>query len=662
MTLRVRLSLAFVLVVLVPLLVGAVVVARGVPRLVDESASGRLAASRGSAALLVQQTCTRVRLASEVLGRAAVTGSPAASVRSLTAQNLAAYAVVTDASGRVVASSGGIAGSRPAPAMLGSCSRSEAASSPAPVVADTVELRAPDGRALGHAAAAVPLDAAFVDRLGRATGAEITLVAHGEVLASTVSADTARRVALAGQRSTGLSAVRVDGRLVASAAVPTSQLSVVVSVRRASITNLARVLGLVVLGAIALAAIIGWQLARVTTRPLAELSDAAARVAGGDLDTRIHVRAHDEVGRLAVAFNEMTDELQTHIHALESSRDELRRNLARLGDALSSTHDLNRILAVILDTAIASTSASGGALLLTSEGRADLYLRAQRGLQDRNVPSTLRVQVGQGIAGRVAVTGQPVFGRVGEPGLEPAVDEPPAATVISMPLRASGTVVGVLNLYDKQGGGTFGEADVETLRTFAGGAATAVDNVLLHEEAQRLSITDELTGLWNYRYFQMTLGKEIERAARFGRPLALLMLDVDHFKRVNDDYGHQRGDAVLAELATRVRMEIREVDALARYGGEELVLILPETGYDGAAHIAERICHVVRRLPFTANGQPIYVTVSIGAAVFPAHGMTGAALVRAADEALYVAKRRGRDQWHVAPAGGAARLSLREQA
>jgi two-component system cell cycle response regulator len=646
-TLRVRLSLAFVLVVLVPLLVGAFLVAKGVPRLVDESAAGRLAASRGSAAMLVQETCQRVRLAAEVLGREAVATSAAPSVRDVVGRDLASYAVVTNPSGAIVASGGDVSGARPPPAALGSCTRGEASTSSVPVIGDSVELRSPAGRPLGRAAAAVPLDRAFVEQLARATGAEVTLVSKERVVAATVREDTARRIADSSADSSGQT-THADGRLVSAADVPSTPLRVVVSVERASVAGLERLLGLVVVGAIALAVVIGWQLARVTTRPLAELSDAAARVAGGDLETRIQVRGRDEVGRLAVAFNEMTNELHTHIRALESSRDELRRNLSRLGDTLSSTHDLSRILAVILDTAIASTSAQAGALFLTAHGRGDLYLKAQRGLQDRNVPTTARIPLGDGITGRVAASGEPVFGRVGEPGLERAEEEPPAGTVVSVPLRASGSVVGVLNLYDKQGGGTFGQADVETLRTFANGAAVAVDNVLLHQEAQRLSITDELTGLWNYRYFQMSLGKEIERAARFGRPLALLMLDIDHFKRVNDEHGHQRGDAVLAELATRVRTEIREVDALARYGGEELVLILPETGEDGAAHIADRICHVVRHLPFTGNGEPLYVTVSIGAAVFPANGMTGATLVRAADEALYEAKRGGRDQWRLA--------------
>ncbi len=147
----------------------------------------------------------------------------------------------------------------------------------------------------------------------------------------------------------------------------------------------------------------------------------------------------------------------------------------------------------------------------------------------------------------------------------------------------------------------------------------------------------------------MTVAKEIERAARFGRPLALLMLDLDHFKRVNDTYGHQRGDEVLVELAGRIKLVVRDVDTVARYGGEEIVVILPETDVEGAAQLADRICAVVRDTPF----RDVPLTVSAGAAVFPHHGLSASVLLSRADEALYEAKRGGRDQWRLS-AGASA--------
>ena len=119
----------------------------------------------------------------------------------------------------------------------------------------------------------------------------------------------------------------------------------------------------------------------------------------------------------------------------------------------------------------------------------------------------------------------------------------------------------------------------------------------MHEEAQRLSLTDPLTGLWNYRYLRESLRREVERASRFGRMLAVLALDLDHFKEVNDTYGHAAGDAVLAEFARRVRVGLREVDVAFRQGGEEFVVLLPETDAYGGAIVAERLGAAVRGRP-----------------------------------------------------------------
>jgi diguanylate cyclase (GGDEF)-like protein len=412
----------------------------------------------------------------------------------------------------------------------------------------------------------------------------------------------------------------------------------------------------VLLGAILLATLIAWLLARATTRPLEELGEAAARIAAGDLDTTIDVRSRDEVGRLAQTFTAMTDDLRTYVRALEASRDELQAGLSRLGDTLSSTHDLDRILAVVLETAMASTRAQAGMVLMLVPGRDELVLEVGRGVADRGVPAELRLPVGEGVTGRVAQTGEVVMGSLGTgPGEHRAgAGEPTSGSVIAVPLKSSGRVIGVLDLFDRLDAERFDERDLATIRTFASQATVAIDNVLLHDEAQRLSITDGLTGLWNYRYFTMTIGKEIERSARFGRPLALLMLDIDLFKAVNDNYGHQRGDSVLVELAGRIRGQVRDVDTVARYGGEEVVVILPETDEAGAAQAAERICDAVRRRPFGEPGQPeVYVTVSIGAAVFPAHGGSSTTLLRRADEALYEAKDAGRDTWRMATAAPA---------
>jgi diguanylate cyclase (GGDEF)-like protein len=224
--------------------------------------------------------------------------------------------------------------------------------------------------------------------------------------------------------------------------------------------------------------------------------------------------------------------------------------------------------------------------------------------------------------------------------------EPVSDTVIAVPIESSSQLIGVLALYGREVPGPFDAEDLDTINSLARQAAIGIENVMLHQEAQRLSITDGLTGLWNQRYFQMRLTQEVERAIRFRRSISLLVLDIDFFKRVNDRFGHQRGDAVLIELAHRLMRAVRaQVDTVARYGGEEFVLILPETPAEGARIVAEKIRESVASERFgNEQEEPIEVTVSIGVACFPHHGAAPQALLRSADQALYEAKGRGRNR------------------
>jgi diguanylate cyclase (GGDEF)-like protein len=168
------------------------------------------------------------------------------------------------------------------------------------------------------------------------------------------------------------------------------------------------------------------------------------------------------------------------------------------------------------------------------------------------------------------------------------------------------------------------------------------------QETQRLSVTDALTGLGNRRALAEHLHREIERAGRFGRTFGVLALDLDHFKEINDSHGHRVGDGVLVELAARIRGVIREVDLAFRQGGEEFVVLLPETDIAGSLTAARRIGDAVRDTPFARDDEAIAVTVSAGVAVFPRHARTGEDLLEAADQALYAAKAAGRDTFVLA--------------
>ncbi|MEV0454622.1 GGDEF domain-containing protein [Catellatospora methionotrophica] len=521
------------------------------------------------------------------------------------------------------------------------------------------------------------------DAVGGEFGREVDLApapedtgSGGPVHTTMLGADAATISGYAGKLRDGATGSADNGHLVARVGpVAGEPLPLAVSLPARPPTGLYLLLTLVVLITAGVAVSVAWWLAKTATEPVVELAAAADRVAGGDLDARVPVRGNDEIARMATAFNHMTRELHTYVAALTASRDQLRGHLGVLGDTLSSTHDLDRILRVILQTARHATGASAGMVLLADPATGALVGQCTEGLPEQwttGERGTLRVPYGLGLTGLVAATGVPRLGRIERDGPRLDPGEPDCRTYMVVPFSAPGlgeasafpqpgalpAARGVLALYDRLGRDEFDDSDLVTLRTFAGQAAVAVDNVRVHEEAQRLSVTDPLTGLFNYRSLRDSLRRESERAVRFGRRLCVLALDLDRFKEINDTYGHAAGDAVLAEFAQRIRYEIREVDVAFRHGGEEFVVLLPETDEVGGVAVAERLCESVRREPIVVpardGGPHLYVniTVSIGLAVLPDHGQQGAGVLQAADEALYAAKAAGRDTFQVALPGG----------
>ena len=654
MSLRRRLWLVLGGLFLVPLAVGALVLLLVVP----DARNDHVTADVDSAAVTVRaeltDECRNVGLAARAGALESVVSGPETAVGNLVSRGDVDYAAVLDGTGAAVATAGALPGDNPQPAQVPQCS-SQRPTGVVDVVAERVSINDPahPGRVVVVAKA---LDRELLDEVRSRSGTdgEVVLLDGKHVVVSTLGASTTRGVVSSTAGHTGR--VQLDG-WVARVDPPGRDtpwtIVVVAPDPGGSRTGLFL---LILLAAAAVAGLLVTLVARGLSQPYTDIADAAERVARGELDTDITPATDREAGRLGSAFNQMTGELRRSMAALERSREDLRDSLERIGDTLTSTHDLDGLLQVVLETAVVTLQGKAGVVLHLSADR--LQLVGEHGLHDAGLPAPAAVSPGTGVLGQVVSSGDGVRGRIGSgpPELAPVATEPGRGDVLAVPIRSMGNVIGVIALYDRMDGRPFEAADEDALRTLAGQASIAVDNVHLHHEAQRLSTTDPLTGLWNFRYLSMSLAREIERSTRFDRPLAVLMLDLDHFKLVNDVHGHARGDSVLRELAHRVQEQIREVDTFARYGGEEFVVVLPETTVEGAAQLAERICQAVRREPFLSEGEPpLDITVSVGGAAFPEQGSTPATLMRSADRALYVAKGGGRDRWHVpgAPDGAA---------
>lgn len=214
---------------------------------------------------------------------------------------------------------------------------------------------------------------------------------------------------------------------------------------------------------------------------------------------------------------------------------------------------------------------------------------------------------------------------------------------LCIPMMAQGEALGILYLSSQQAG-LFTQARQQIALTVAQHIGLALAKLKLYEALQQQSIRDPLTGLFNRRYLEESLEREIKRATRASKSLAIIMLDVDYFKRFNDTFGHEAGDVVLRELGTFIQKQIRGSDIACRYGGEELVLLLPEASLEVATTRAEAIREGVKNLLIKYHRQPLgAITVSLGVACYPDDGSTGEDVIRAADEALYRAKQLGRD-------------------
>jgi diguanylate cyclase (GGDEF)-like protein len=353
---------------------------------------------------------------------------------------------------------------------------------------------------------------------------------------------------------------------------------------------------------------------------------AARRLGSGDFSSPIKVEGRDEFAALAEEFNSMSSELSRRMDELSREQARLREAIRRIGHTFASSLDRPALLELALKTAVDAVQASGGRISVISseDGRLAEALRegSLRGLEDAFAQ-----------AERAALQN----GGLGE---EQAAGTSIAAVTLGVP-ESRGEPHGVISVARR--GRPFTDDDREVLRSLGAEAALALENIELHYQVSRQAVTDELTGLANHGRFQALLDAEVEQVRRYHHPIGLIMLDIDDFKAVNDAYGHQQGDAVLRHVASVLRENSRDADSPARYGGEELSLILPHTDLEGAFAIAERIREAVDglRVPRTDGGGFLRITASLGVTSSTVGDKDR--LIADADGALYEAKRRGKN-------------------
>jgi diguanylate cyclase (GGDEF)-like protein len=326
------------------------------------------------------------------------------------------------------------------------------------------------------------------------------------------------------------------------------------------------------------------------------------------------------------------------------------RAAQEIGNLLVSTFDVDTVLKLIVRGIWDVTGAEACSIMLWDEKETTLQIRASVGIPD-SIVKNARVKRGENIAGWVAEQGEPLLIRNlndDERFKATARGRYCSNSVLSVPMKAKGKVLGVINVNNLTISRVFTANDLNLLMLFANQAAIALENARLYQELERLAVTDGLTGLANHRAFQERLIEELARAGRFQQHVTLLMIDIDHFKSINDKHGHQVGDHILRCVAQSLQNLLRRMDFIGRYGGEEFAVIMPQTSQDTGYNTAERIRKSLADCRFFPEDPNRVVTISIGLAEYPSHSVEPAALIENADRALYLSKGGGRNRVTVA--------------
>ena len=322
---------------------------------------------------------------------------------------------------------------------------------------------------------------------------------------------------------------------------------------------------------------------------------------------------------------------------------------------LTSSLELDSILQTIMEKMAEYFRPDTWSLLMVDEERDELYFAIAVGSASEALKN-VRLKVGEGIAGHVAKHGERVIvpDVMSDPRFSKRIDEMTkweTQSIICVPLRSRLRVLGVIQLVNVDMN-HFGPAEEFFLQSLCDYAAIAIENARAVEKIQELTITDDCTGLYNARHLYKTLETEVYRSARFGYEFTVVFIDLDHFKQVNDTHGHLIGSKLLAEIGYLVKAQLRLIDYAFRYGGDEFVVLLPQTGKDQALVVAKRLRDSLRTSLFCKDeGLNINVRASMGVATYPHDAKTPHDVIRQADEMMYLVKNTSRDNIGIAQRG-----------
>jgi diguanylate cyclase (GGDEF)-like protein len=323
--------------------------------------------------------------------------------------------------------------------------------------------------------------------------------------------------------------------------------------------------------------------------------------------------------------------------------------------ALTSSLDLDAVLQTVMDNIAKFFKPDTWSLLMVDEQKEELYFAIAVGPAAETL-KTLRLKVGEGIAGWVAKHGESLIvpDVYTDPRFAKRIDEMTkwqTRSMICVPLKSKNRVLGVIQLINSPVD-NFGENEMFFLHALCDYSAIAIDNARAVEKIQELTITDDCTGLYNARHLYKTLEAEVYRSQRFNYEFSVCFLDLDHFKRVNDEHGHLIGSKLLADIGYRIKSTLRLIDYAFRYGGDEFVVLLPQTSKDQALIVAKRLRDIIRNAPFPMDGGlMLNVCASMGVASFPEDAKTAHEIIRQADEMMYMVKNTTRDNIAVAQQG-----------